>query len=82
MSQPTVAPGAVDSPHLLALARSFGSDPTFSACRTLEHLVDAAIIRAFDQDDPAAELDIHRFLNSPLTAGLQGTSSERGQAST
>ncbi|WP_067450464.1 iron-containing redox enzyme family protein [Actinomadura macra] len=62
MSQTTVAPDAVDSTTLLALARSFGSDPAFSTCRELEHRVDDAIIRAFGHDDAAAELDLHRFL--------------------
>ncbi len=62
MSQTTAEAGCTTAADLLGLVRSLGADPTFTECTELERRVDQAVIRAFQDGDADAELEVHRFL--------------------
>ena len=55
-------PDTLIEESLSTTVRSLGADPTSSALHELERRVDQAAFRAFQLDDPVAELEVHRFL--------------------
>ncbi|HEY7594750.1 MAG TPA: iron-containing redox enzyme family protein [Actinophytocola sp.] len=62
MTQMDVKPGATTTTELSGLVRSVAADPSADALHELERRADEVSIRAFGDDDPAAELEAQRFL--------------------
>jgi pyrroloquinoline quinone (PQQ) biosynthesis protein C len=54
--------GPVVTVGLLGLARSIGTDPTFSECLEFERRADEIARRACRDGDPGAEIELHQFL--------------------
>lgn len=63
MSQSTLTPPIAErATTVFDFVRTIGGDPTYAECGELEHLVSEVIIRAFQDGDQNAELDINRYL--------------------